>query len=293
VTRVLVERGRAVGVRARGLGDVAAGKAVLADTGAPQLFLELLAEAHLPAGYLDDVRRFEYDTGTVKIDWALDAPVPWSAPDARRSPVIHVAEGMDELTVHASELARGLVPARPFLVLGQYARGDPTRSPAGKETAWAYAHVPQRVRGDAGPDGIAGAWDERESEAFAARMEERVEALAPGFRNLVRARHVRAPPAFQAANRNLVGGAVNGGTAQLHQQLVFRPVPGLARPGTPVRGLYLASASAHPGGGVHGAPGANAARAALTERRAGRTAVALGAAAALAAAARASSATSR
>jgi phytoene dehydrogenase-like protein len=255
---------------------------VLADTGAPQLFLELVGEQHLPAGYLDDVRRFEYDPGTVKLDWALDGPIPWTAPEARRAPVVHVAEGMDELTVQAAELARGLVPAKPFLVFGQYSMGDPTRAPEGKETAWAYTRVPQRVRGDAGADGLSGSWDARETEAFAARIEERVEALAPGFRGLVRARHLLAPPALERANRNLVGGAINGGTAQLHQQLVFRPVPGLARPGTPVRGLYLASASAHPGGGVHGACGANAARAALAERRAGRVAVAVGAVAGLA-----------
>jgi phytoene dehydrogenase-like protein len=159
---------------------------------------------------------------------------------------------MDELTVWAGELARGLLPSRPFLVFGQYAAGDPTRAPAGKETAWAYTRVPRGL-----------AWDGAATEAFAARVEERIEALAPGFRALVRARHVLTPPQLERANRNLVGGAINGGTAQLHQQLVFRPVPGLARPATPVRGLYLASASAHPGGGVHGACGANAARAAL------------------------------
>jgi phytoene dehydrogenase-like protein len=78
---------------------------------------------------------------------------------------------------------------------------------------------------------------------------------------------VFAPPKFEQANRNLVGGALNGGTAQLHQQLVFRPVPGLARPETPIEGLYLGSASIHPGGGVHGGPGANAAAAALAESR--------------------------
>src|SRR5688500_13716251 len=94
-------------------------------------------------------------------------------------------------------------------------------------------------------------------------MEEQIEALAPGFRALIRGRHVLSPAGLQARNRSLVGGATNGGTAQLHQQLVFRPVPGLARAETPVAGLYLGSSSAHPGGGVHGACGANAARAAL------------------------------
>jgi len=94
-----------------------------------------------------------------------------------------------------------------------------------------------------------------------------VEELAPGFRGLMRARHVFSPAGLERANRNLVGGALNGGTAQLHQQFVFRPTSGLGRPETPVRGLYLASSSAYPGGGVHGAPGANAARAALTAAR--------------------------
>src|SRR5690606_7242738 len=97
----------------------------------------------------------------------------------------------------------------------------------------------------------------------------------PGFGDLVLARRVAGPADLEAANANLVGGDIGAGTYQLHQQLVFRPWPGLGRAETPVRGLYLASASAHPGGGVHGACGANAARAALAHARAGRAVVAL------------------
>jgi phytoene dehydrogenase-like protein len=119
------------------------------------------------------------------------------------------------------------------------------------------------VKGDAGSDGLTGTWDEREREAMADRLEEQVQRHAPGFRRGVRARRILAPHTLQEANSNLHGGAINGGTTNLHQQFVFRPVPGTGRPETPVSGLYLASASAHPGGGVHGAPGANAARAAL------------------------------
>jgi phytoene dehydrogenase-like protein len=144
---------------------------------------------------------------------------------------------------------------------------DPSRSPAGTESAWAYAHVPQDVRADAGPDGITGKWNERETDAFVRRMEDRIEAHAPGFRDLVIGRHVMSPPELEAADENLIMGDLSGGTAQLHQQLVFRPIPGLGRAETPVKGLYLASASAHPGGGVHGACGANAARAALLHDR--------------------------
>ena len=106
-----------------------------------------------------------------------------------------------------------------------------------------------------------------EVERVVDRIEDRVEEHAPGFRDRVLARHVLSPAGLERRDANLVEGDNAGGTYQLHQQLVFRPLPGLGRPTTPVRGLYLASASAHPGGGVHGACGANAARAALAAYR--------------------------
>jgi phytoene dehydrogenase-like protein len=246
--------------------EVSVGRAVLATTVAPKLFLDLVGEEHLPSRLREDLRFFELDHSTVKVDWSLDGPIPWAAGDARRAGTIHVADGMDAMTRTAAQLSRGLIPDRPFLVMGQYSMVDDTRQPPGKETAWAYAHVPQRIRGDAGGE-LRGRWDARETEAFVARIEGEIERRAPGFRALIRARHVFTPPLLEAANPNLVGGAVNQGTAQLHQQLVFRPTPGLARPETPIRGLFLAGASAHPGGGVHGAAGANAARAALRAPR--------------------------
>jgi phytoene dehydrogenase-like protein len=276
VARVLVRGGRAVGVRTERGEEISAAQAVLAAAGAPALFADLVGEQHLPAGFRGDLRSFQYDSSTVKVDWSLDGPIPWTAPDARRSGVIHVADDMDHLTVVAAQLARSLIPDRPFLIVGQYSMVDETRQPAGKETAWAYTHVPQRPAGDAGGD-LTGSWDARETDAFAARMEAEIERRAPGFRDLVRARHVFTPPKLEAANANLVGGAINSGTAQIHQQLVFRPTPGLARAKTPVRRLYLCGSSAHPGGGVHGAAGANAARAVLAAQRSRRAGVAVGA----------------
>jgi phytoene dehydrogenase-like protein len=282
VRGVVVRDGRAAGVSLEGGETVTARLAVLADVSAPELYLRLLDRKHVPRRVLDDIRRFHWDNATVKVDWALDAPIPWAAPDARRSGVVHVVEGLDNLAIQATELARRRIPARPFLVLGQYSRLDPSRAPPGKETAWAYTHVPQQVLGDAGGE-LTGRWDEAETDVFVGRTEEQVEALAPGFRDLIRSRHVHTPRTLEQANRNLVGGAVGGGTAQLHQQFLFRPVPGLGRPETPVPALYLASASAHPGGGVHGAPGAIAARAVLNARRARRAAYAVAGAAGAAA----------
>ena len=159
--------------------------------------------------------------------------------------------------------------------MGQQSMTDPTRMPAGAETVWAYTHVPRKIRGDA-----AGALDlplDRSGlEQIADRMEREIECLAPGFGASVRGRHVMGPDDLEARNANLAGGAIGAGTSQLYQQLVFRPIPGLGRPETPIRGLYLASASAHPGGGVHGACGANAARVALGHDRFRRLALSLG-----------------
>ncbi|MDP9383934.1 MAG: NAD(P)/FAD-dependent oxidoreductase, partial [Actinomycetota bacterium] len=266
VTGIQVRRGRAAGVRTQHGDVLVAGKAVLADVGAPQLYLDLLDRAHVPPAVLRGIERFEYGPSTFKLDFALDGPIPWMNPDTGRAGTVHLAEGLDALTVATSDIVLRRVAAEPFLVAGQYAAADPTRMPPGKEIFWAYTHIPQRVEADAGDDGLTGRWDdEREREAFADRMTAQIEAVAPGFGDRVLARHVTTPADLEAQNANLVGGALNGGTAQLHQELVFRPIPGLGRSETPVAGLYLASSSAYPSGGVHGACGANAARSALRE----------------------------
>ena len=287
VREVIVRGGKAVGVRTAGGEEHPAARAVLADCGAPQLYLSLLGPEHVPASIREDLGRFQYDSSTVKVDWSLSGRIPWASEGAREAGTVHVAEGIDALTRTSAQIGMRVIPDEPFLVMGQYSAADPTRQPEGAETAWAYTHVPREVRSDAGGE-LTGSWDEREAELFAERIEAQVEALAPGFRGLIAGRHVFTPPKLEAANANLVGGAVNGGTAQLHQQLIFRPTPGLGRPETPVRNLYLASSSAHPGGGVHGGPGSNAARAALAHHHGRRTAVAIagGGALALAAAAR-------
>lgn len=282
VKNIEVRNGTAVGVTTESGSSVGARRAILADTLAPSLYLDLIGREHLPDRLLGQIDRFQFDAATFKIDWVLDGPIPWRAEKAAEAGTVHVGNSLDELSEMASHLARKLVPAHPFLVMGQMTTTDPTRSPTGTETAWAYAHLPREVEGDAGGD-LKGTWDERETQVFAQRMEDRIERAAPGFRDLIAGRHVMAPPDLEAANENLLGGSLNGGTAQVHQQLVFRPVPGLARPETPIKNLYLASASAHPGGGVHGAPGANAARVALLHERARKVVLAAGAAGALAA----------
>ncbi|MFC8359028.1 phytoene desaturase family protein [Streptomyces griseorubiginosus] len=267
VAEVVVRGGRAVGVRTAAGDAVPARRAVLADVSVPALYGGLVDPEHLPAQLLDDLRRFQWDFATFKVDWALDGPVPWQAEAATRAGTVHLADGVDELTRFAAQIAMRQVPDRPFLLFGQMTTADATRSPQGTESAWAYTHIPHEIAADAGDEGITGDWDTKDQELMADRMERQVERFAPGFRARIRARRVLAPPTLHSLDANLSGGAINGGTTALHQQLVFRPVPGTGRPETPVPGLFLASSGAHPGGGVHGAPGANAARAALHRHR--------------------------
>lgn len=275
VERVLVRDRRAVGVRLRDGREIQAGRAVVAAVTAPPLFLGLVGAEHLPARFVDDLRRFRWDDPTVKVDWALRCPVGWRNADVRRAGTVHVGGDLDALTGYAQQLERGLLPGEPFVIVGQLTTADPGRSPVGTESAWGYTHVPRQVRGDAAGAGLSGDWsDTGQRERFVARLEEQVERYAPGFRDLIIGRHVQFPGDLQAANANLVDGAVNGGSAAVFQQLFLRPTPGLGRPETPVDRLYLASSSAHPGGGVHGACGANAAHAALRGATTGRLAVA-------------------
>jgi phytoene dehydrogenase-like protein len=265
VQEVVVRAGRAVAVRTTTGEEYAAGRAVLAAVDAPQLFGALVAPEHLPARLLDDMRRFQWDNGTVKVDWALSGPVPWADDRSALAGTVHLGGDLDALTRYTGQLAVGAVPDRPYIVFGQMTTTDPSRSPAGTESAWGYTHVPQTVRSDAGGDGVAGRWDDREVQVVVDRLEAQVERFAPGFRDRIMARYVNGPLGLEKADRNLFRGALNGGTAGIHQQLVWRPVAGLGRAETPVGGLYLASASAHPGGGVHGGPGAIAARIALRD----------------------------
>jgi phytoene dehydrogenase-like protein len=256
VTRVLVRDGRAVAVVDASGREYGARRAVLADTPAPALYEGLLEGCEHADPVRADLRRHSPDLATIKINWALDAPVPWTAPGARRAGTVHLGGDLDMLADQAHELALGRVPAHPFLVVGQMTTADPTRSPAGTESLWAYLHLPPGAVRDPHASSIV-------VDAQVRAVEKLLERHAPGFAARVRARCVQGPHEMQHHDRSLVLGGLNGGSAQLWQQLVFRPTPGLGRPETVVDRLFLASAAAHPGGGVHGVPGANAARSAL------------------------------
>jgi len=252
VTEVAVERGRVVGVRLAG-GERMSAPLVIADV-MPAALATLAGDA-LPVRYARALRRFRLGPATLKVDWALEGQIPWTAPEAREAGTVHVGGSAEEV-LYTTAITGGLAE-RPFMLLGQQSIADLTRAPVGKHTAWAYTRGPHSV------DWV------RERDRHVERMEAQVERFAPGFRERILARHVLAPEDLQARNANLVGGDVGGGSYTL-AQLIFRPVRSPAPYRTPVRGLYIGSAAAFPGGAVHGVPGHAAARLALAEERIAR-----------------------
>jgi phytoene dehydrogenase-like protein len=271
VEAVEVRSGRAVAVRTSDGGSVRVRRAVIADTSAPQLYQHLLPPEALPAAMLRSLDRFVWDTPVLKINYALDAPIPWRSKNLNGAGTVHLGADHDGLIRWMADLNTATIPQNPFMLFGQMSTADPTRSPAGTESAWAYTHLP---RGMAGDDAAA---------VLAERVDRVLEDHAPGFREQVVGKTIQRPSDLEASDANLHTGAVNGGTSQLFQQLVFRPAPGFGRAETPVENVYLGSAGASPGGGVHGVCGRNAANAALANdgptgwprRRLNRTVLAL------------------
>jgi phytoene dehydrogenase-like protein len=216
---------------------------VMADVTPRQLLA--IAGDRLPPRYSRALRGYRYGPGVFKLDWALDGPIPWRAPEVARAGTVHLGGTLDELAASEHAAATGREHDKPYVLLVQPTLFDSTRAPDGKHTAWAYCHVPSGSTRD-----------------MTETIERQVERFAPGFRDLVLARSAMGPAEVEAHNPNYVGGDINGGVQDL-RQLFMRPV---ARPvpySTPVRGLYICSSSTPPGGGVHGMCGYHAARAAL------------------------------
>jgi phytoene dehydrogenase-like protein len=223
------------------LDDVKDASIVMCDV-TPRQLLKIAGD-RLPESYAGKLARYRYGPGIFKMDWALDAPIPWTAPDCARAGTVHIGGTLDELAAAESAAWTGVHCERPFVLLAQPSLFDATRAPAGKHTAWAYCHVPHGS-----------------TEDMAGRIEAQVERFAPGFGARILAKSVMRPADLERHNANLIGGDISGGVQDL-PQLFLRPTASLYR--TPLPGLYLCSSSTPPGGGVHGMCGYHAARLAL------------------------------
>jgi phytoene dehydrogenase-like protein len=230
------------GVPVRRLGDIPPARVVLFDTSPAQL--ADVCEPILPAGYVRRLRRYRYGPGAFKLDWALDAPIPWRDPRCLDASTVHVGGTLDEIAAGEAAVWRGEHPERPFVLVVQQSQLDPDRAPAGKHTGYAYCHVPA-------------ASDVDRTDA----IERQIERFAPGFRDRILARHRTFPSDLERENPNYVGGAITGGVSDL-AQFFTRPVARLDPYTTPHPRVFLCSASTPPGAGVHGMCGYFAARSA-------------------------------
>lgn len=204
-----------------------------------------LAGSRLGRLYRRRLQRYRYGPGVCKIDWALAGPIPWRAAACEQAGTVHLGGRLEEIAQAEQAVWNGRHPERPFVLLAQQSRFDPSRAPDGRQTGWAYCHVPHGSETD-----------------MTAAIEAQVERFAPGFRDLILARHVRTAGAYELYNPNCVGGDINGGVQDLGQ-LWGRPVLSLNPYATGLDGVYLCSSATPPGGGVHGMCGFHAARTAL------------------------------
>ncbi len=253
VDRVVVRHGRAVAVVVKGT-EIAATHAILADTSAPALYLHLLEPAHFPPRIRAAMRRFHQGWGTFKLDLALDGPVPWATEPCRSSSVVHAGDSVADQQRFADQIRAGDLPDHPYLVIGQQSLVDPSRAPPGRHALYVYTHVPSVPA----PDRFPGGWA-RWRDEMADRIVRRIEGLAPGFTPTIVGQAIQDPTDLESADANLRGGDLAGGTNAWWNQVVLRPVFPYFRYRTPVRGLYLGSSYAHPGAGIHGMCGWNAA----------------------------------
>lgn len=227
------------------LNDLPKSRAVMLDISVWEFLC--IAGHRMPPRYRRRLESFRHAPGIFKIDYALSEPIPWKAEACRRAGTVHLSGTMNEIAVAESDISRGKIPERPFVLVAQQSLFDKTRAPAGQHTLWVYCHVPFDCNID-----------------MSDRIEAQIERFAPGFRDCVLARHKMNGAELEKGNRNLTGGDINGGAADL-AQLIARPIFSHTPYRTPLEGLYLCSASTPPGGGVHGMCGFHAARAALRD----------------------------
>lgn len=231
------------GVPVRSMNDVPPARAVLFDV-TPQQLLAIAGSA-LSSSYRRQLEKYRYGPGVFKIDYALSGPIPWRSPACASAATVHLGGTINEVARSEAEVTAGKTPDAPFVLVAQQSQMDDSRAPRGQHTGWAYCHVPNGCEED-----------------MTERIERQIERFAPGFRDIVLARHTITPAALHAHNANMIGGDIGGGSNILHQFLL-RPVARWNPYATSNPRLFLCSSSTPPGGGVHGMCGYWAAKTAL------------------------------
>lgn len=229
----------------KSLNQLPSAKAVILDVTPKQLLR--IAGDQLSSLYKWQLKRYRYGMGVFKVDWALDGPIPFTAPECRTAGTIHLGNTYKEIALSEQQSSNGIHPEKPFVLVAQQSLFDPSRAPQGKQTAWAYCHVPNGSVKD-----------------MTAAIENQVERFAPGFKDRILAKHVMNTTQLEAYNPNYIGGDINGGIIDI-QQLFTRPALRISPYRTSAKGIYICSSSTPPGGGVHGMCGYYAAKQVLSD----------------------------
>jgi len=225
--------------------DLPPSKAVLLDI-TPHQIVQIYGE-QLPNKYRQQLEGYRYGPGVCKVDYALSGPIPWKAKVCAQAGTVHLGGTLEEISASERAVWRGKYAERPLVLLAQQSLFDASRSPAGQHTAWAYCHVPHGSTKD-----------------VSERITAQIERFAPGFQDLILAKHVYTAAEMQSYNPNYIGGDINGGV-QDWRQLFPRPVARWSPYTTPIKGLYICSSSTPPGGGVHGMCGYHAAQVVISK----------------------------
>jgi phytoene dehydrogenase-like protein len=233
------------GVWVKSLDQLPSAHALLLDV-TPRQLLEIAGHRFTPL-YQKQLSRYRYGMGVFKLDWALDGPIPFTAPECRQAGTVHLGGSLEEISAGEDMIWKGRHPERPYVLLAQQSLFDSSRAPAGQHTAWAYCHVPNGSTRD-----------------MTTHIEAQVERYAPGFRDRILARHSYTAVQMEDYNPNYIGGDINGGAMDI-TQLFTRPTLRLSPYTTAARGIYICSSATPPGGGVHGMCGYHAAKRALKE----------------------------
>ncbi|OZM78152.1 NAD(P)/FAD-dependent oxidoreductase [Pseudonocardia sp. MH-G8] len=268
VEQVLLRDGAAVGVAGEGF-SFSAERAVLASVTPTALYGSLLPADAVPPEVADEAARFRPGRAAMQLHVALSGPVPWRDPALAAVPLVHLSDGSGSTAIACAEAEAGLLPRRPTVVVGQQHVLDPSRVPAGAGSLWLQLQeVPFAPVGDAaGELDPAGGWDAALARGYADRVLDRVGAHAPGLRELVLGLDVITPTDLAAHNPNALAGDPYGGSAELDQNFLWRPLAATSGHATPVPRLWHIGASTHPGPGLAGASGHLVARRLLTPTR--------------------------
>ena len=256
VDRILVAQRRAVGVEAAGR-TFNARRAVLASMTPSALYGRLLPEGAVDSALRAEAVSFRHGRAALQIHVALSEPLGWCDTRLAEIPLIHLSDGSASTGIACAEAEAGLLPRYPTVVVGQQYLLDPSRVPAGAAALWLQLQeVPYAPRGDAaGELDTTQGWTKALAKGYANRVLDRVARHAPDLRDKMRAIDVLTPDDLRARNPNAVSGDPYGGSAELDQSFLWRPLASSGRHATPVSRLWHIGASTHPGAGLGGGSG--------------------------------------